>query len=266
MVKFMFNELTWAEVNDFAREGKVVLLPVGAIEQHGPHLPLDTDNVGAEAICRRAAQREPSLLVCMPTVHYGFNEQGLDFPGTISITENNFVGYIFDLCASLTRMGFRKIVIVNGHGGNACFLEAAARLVTARTPALAAMVGLFGLGQRAVEEAHIDMEGGHAGDLETSIYLACAPNLVKMELRIRETPGARGRWFWGGLAGHGAVRMMNHASRLTVSGVAGNPTDASAEKGEAFLAAAVDDLIDLAREFQALPIKPRISHLLGAEG
>ena len=266
MRKFKFNELTWEEVNECVREGRVVLLPVGAIEQHGPHLPIDTDNVGVIAVCERAAEMEPSLLLCMPPIHYGFNEQGLDFPGTISITENNFVGYCYDVCASLARMGFTKILIVNGHGGNTALLEVVARLVTARTPALAAMVNVWELAREAIEKHKVSTRtrlGDHCGEVETSVYLACAPELVKKEkMRAEFPPDKPGRWFWGGISGYSSVRMMNIASRLTTSGVFGDPTHASAEKGELFISAAVKNLIDVAREFQALEIRPRVSHLI----
>lgn len=264
--KFLFNTLTWPEVNESVREGRVVLLPVGAIEQHGPHLPLDTDNVGVVTVCERAAEREPSLLLCMPPVHYGFNEQGLDFPGTISITEHNFIGYCYDVCASLARMGFNKILVVNGHGGNTALLEVVGRLVTARTPALAAMVNYYELTKEAVEKhKESDWPGSvdHGGEYETSIYLAHAPNLVKEELMQRGEPfGKRGRWFWGGISGYSSVRMMNVVGRMITSGVAGDPTFASAEKGEAFIAAAVENLIDVAREFKELEIRPIVSHLV----
>ena len=200
--KSLFSTLTWSEVNECVMAGRVVVIPVGAIEQHGGHLPLDVDDVAARTVCERAAAQAPSLLLCMPTVHYGFNEQGLDFPGTISITENNFVGYCFDIGSSLARMGFRKILYVNGHGGNSALLEIAVRLLTARTEALAAMVNWWDLAQKPIQQlAKERFPGGitHCGDVETSIYLATAPELVEMELAKEEMPpGEPGRWFWGG--------------------------------------------------------------------
>ncbi|HID87532.1 MAG TPA: creatininase family protein [Anaerolineae bacterium] len=167
-------------------------------------------------------------------------------------------------------MGFTKILIVNGHGGNTALLEVVARLVTARTPALAAMVNYWELTAEAVDKyKESDWPGrvDHSGEFETSIYLAYAPALVKKKLMRRGEPfGKRGRWFWGGISGYSCVRIMNLVGRLTTTGVAGNPTFASAEKGRVFIQAAVENLIDLAREFQELEIRPRVSQLVTSEG
>jgi creatinine amidohydrolase len=265
MTKTLFRFLTWPEVNDCVRKGRIILLPVGAIEQHGPHLPVDTDNVAVSRICRSAASEAPDLLLCLPTVHYGFNEQGLDFPGTISITEHHFVGYCYDICASMSRMGFKKILVVNGHGGNVALLEVVARLVTARTESIAALANWWDLAAEVIARLRESPHPGaidHAGEVETSVYLACAPDMVKRDRFERETPGTRGRWFWGGVSGFGVVRMMNVASRVTTGGTFGDPTRSSADKGDQMLRAAVENLIDLAREFRDLPIQPRVSHLV----
>ena len=235
--KYLFNTLTWAEVNDCVKAGRVVVIPVGAIEQHGGHLPLDVDNVAATTVCQRAAQQAPSLLLCMPAVHYGFNEQGLDFPGTISITEHNFIGYCFDIGNSLARMGFRKVLYVNGHGGNSALLEIAARLVTARTDALAAMVNWWDLAQETIQQLALDRNRGgitHCGDAETSVYLATAPDLVRMDLAREESPaGEPGKWFWGGSSMFSAVRMMNVASRITEGGRGRQPYGGLGREGRA---------------------------------
>ncbi|MBI4277003.1 MAG: creatininase family protein [Armatimonadetes bacterium] len=265
MVEPLFRRLTWEEVNGRVREGRVILLPVGAIEQHGPHLPVDTDNVAVARVCTEAASRAPDLLLCLPTVHYGFNEQGLDFPGTISVTEDHFIGYCYDVCASVARMGFKKILVVNGHGGNVPFLEIVVRLITARTGSVAALVNWWDLAADAIARLRESPHPGaidHAGEVETSVYLACDPGMVKRDRLTREVPSVRGRWFWGGASGFGAVRMMNVASRITTGGTFGDPTHSSAEKGGQMLQAAVENLIDLAREFRDLPIQPRVSHLL----
>jgi creatinine amidohydrolase len=267
MGKFEFRSLTWEEVNEAVRREPVVLLPVGAIEQHGPHLPLDVDNLGAETVCLRAAEKVPELLLVMPAVHYGFNEQGLDFPGTISITEQHFVGYCYDICGSLERMGFRKILLVNGHGGNSALLEVVARLVTARTEALAAAVDYYFLAKDAANEVReSSFPGGmtHAGEFETSVYMALAPHLVKTERIQKELLGGgeKRRWFWKDLLDGPPVKTMNVVSRLTQTGVAGDPTVASPEKGALLLAAAVENLVDVAREFKSLPIGSRRSHLV----
>jgi creatinine amidohydrolase len=264
--KFKFNELTWAEVNECVKEGRVVLLPVGAIEQHGPHLPIDVDNVQAVETCNRAAAAEPSLLLVMPPVHYGWVGLGLDFPGTIHISAEHLIGYTTDICLSLARMGFRKIILVNGHGGNQAALEVAARQAMTASDIHVALVTCWRLGKEAVDkyrESRFPGGMAHACEYETSTYMACRPELVKTDLIKKEMyEGKPRRWFWGDLTADSPVRMMDVASRITVSGLAGDPTLASAEKGEAFLEAAANDLIEVAQEFRAMPIKARRSHLV----
>jgi creatinine amidohydrolase len=267
MDKFEFRSLTWDEVNEAVRREQVILLPIGAIEQHGPHLPLDVDNLSVETVCLRAAEAASDLLLIMPAVHYGFNEQGLDFPGTISITEQHFIGYCYDICGSLARMGFRRILLVNGHGGNSALLEIVARLVTARTEALAATVDYYMLAKDTADQIRESpFPGGmtHAGEFETSVYMALAPDLIKTDRIQKEllAGGQKRKWFWKDLLDGPPVKTMNVVSRLTRSGVAGDPTVASAEKGELLLAAAVENLVDVAREFKSLPNTPRRSHLV----
>lgn len=267
VAKHLFNTLTWAEVNECVAERRVVLLPLGAIEQHGPHLPIDTDNVGVIAVCERAAAAAPSLLLLMPPVHYGWVGLGLDFPGTIAIGTSSYIGYITDICLSLDRMGFRKIVLVNGHAGNRSFLEAAARQTMAAGKSHVAMVSYWDLARESVgrlRESPFPGGMAHSCEFETSVYMACRPELVKPDLLQKEMyEGEPRRWFWGDLMADSPVRMMEVAGRLTASGVAGDPTLASAEKGEAFLEEAAANLVGLAREFQSLPIRPRVSHLVG---
>ncbi len=267
--KFRFNELTWQEVNECVKERRVVLLPVGAIEQHGPHLPLDVDTVQTQETCERAAAAEPSLLLTMPPVHYGWVGLGLDFPGTIHISADHFIGYVTDICVSLARMGFRKILLVNGHGGNVAALEIAGRQAVSVTGAHVALLSVWRLGKDIVDRyRESPFPGGmaHACEYETSTYMACRPELVKTDRIEREMyEGEPRRWFWGDLTAESPVRMMDVASRITNSGVSGDPTTASAAKGEAFLQAAANDLVEIAREFQAIPIKPRRSHLVSPD-
>src|SRR5579884_1051439 len=101
----LLAKMTWEDVNDAVSARRVVLVPVGAIEQHGPHLPIDTDNLSVTAVCERAAEAAPDLLVCAPPIHYGFNEHNMDFPGTVTVDADHFVHYCTDVAKSFGRMG-----------------------------------------------------------------------------------------------------------------------------------------------------------------
>src|SRR3712207_770590 len=94
-MQHLYAALTWSEVNEAVAARKVVILPTAAIEQHGYHLPVDTDNVAVTAICEAAALASDGAALCMPPVHYGFNDHNMDFPGTISIKMQHFIDYCF---------------------------------------------------------------------------------------------------------------------------------------------------------------------------
>ena len=128
MPEWRYEKLTWPEVRQAAQEEKAILLPVAAIEQHGPHLPIDTDNMAALAVCERAAEAAPDKLLCAPPIHYGFNEHNMDFPGTISVQAQRFIDYCYDVAVSFAHHRFPIILFVNGHASNDPLLQVSARL------------------------------------------------------------------------------------------------------------------------------------------
>src|SRR5439155_9276625 len=96
-----FNRLTWPEVNDAIAQQKVVILPTGSTEQHGPHLPLDTDLFLVESVCRELARRAPDKVLVLPGVPYGLNMHHFDFPGTIHIEPQHFIDFCVDVTKSV---------------------------------------------------------------------------------------------------------------------------------------------------------------------
>lgn len=167
-----------------ARGRTTVVVPFGALEQHGPHLPLDTDAVLGDRLGPMLAERLDAL--CAPTIRVGCSWHHLAFAGTLSIRPETLLMIVEDLVDSLTRHGFRRIVLLPTHGGNeGPLLEAAQRSqrdgVTIIVPSLRATVQA--LLSRAKRRGAVPGDaGGHAGELETSLLLALAPNLVKVDL------------------------------------------------------------------------------------
>lgn len=259
-----FRELTWPEVNEAARRGPCLLIPVGAIEQHGPHLPVDVDNAITEHLCEEAARRSGGDVLVLPAIHYGYNAHNMDFPGTVSIRMEHFIAYCVDVGASLASQGFRHMFFVNAHGSNAPLCDLVGRRLTVECDVLAGAINHWELGWDFIGP---ELEGGpfaadHACEWETSEYLAIRPDLVRMDLAVDEIPAHRGgaRWLYPGLEGQKWVHFMNHWSRMNDSGVAGTPTLATAEKGQRMLEGTIDRLVTVAREFRQMPIAPRIDH------
>jgi creatinine amidohydrolase len=253
--------MTWPEVNDAVRARRVLVLPVAAIEQHGHHLPVDTDNLNVIHIAEQAATRSPELVVAAPPIHYGYNEHNMDFPGTVSVRMENLLNYYFDVGESYARMGFERLILLNGHGSNAPIVELAVRRLTVYTSALAAGISWWDL---IVDELHRvchmdDRAVDHACEWETSAYLHIRPELVQMDKAVDERAIDCGgsSWMYSQIGMPAPVRFMNWWSKFSASGVNGLPSLASAEKGRAMVEAAIERLTRIAAEFRDAPELPR---------
>ncbi len=267
MEKIYYDHLTWPEINEAAKAGKVVLLPIGSTEQHGHHLPLDTDNFLARSVCEVAARHAPREMLVMPTIPYGYNEHAQDFPGTIHVTYEHFIAYCLDVCKSVAYAGFDRIVIVDGHGSNEHLCEFIARRATLETDALAASCLWVNL---AVEEFNSVRESGpggaaHACELETSAYLYLDEGRVQMDRAEDHYGGAAGREGSRFLSVDLArplppMKIVQWTSSATPNGVSGAPTLATREKGKVVVEGAAENLLAFVREFRALKKGKRVDH------
>src|SRR4029078_10915326 len=113
-----FNRLTWPEVNDAIEMQKVVILPTGSTDQHGPHLPLDTDLFLVESVVKELARRAPDKVLVLPGIPYGLNLHHIDFPGTIHVEPQHFIDFCVDVTKSVAYHGFKRIAVINGHGSH----------------------------------------------------------------------------------------------------------------------------------------------------
>lgn len=259
-MKYLYEEFTWEEIRGVVRESRVVLLPVGSIEQHGPHLPLKTDILLAQAFCLEAGRRAPSDIVVMPPISYGFNEHHMDFPGTIEIDGETFIRYLLCVTKSLARHGFRKILLVNGHGSNNPFLDIVARGTIIETEALCGTFMPYSLMRDFIAKISECQWNSHACEVETSLLLYLAPELVKMEKAKKEIGFPITKFHWRSLTKPSPLNMMDIWSRISETGIAGDPTLATREKGEKIFEAGVTALIDLVKEFKERKISVKKDH------
>lgn len=269
-MKYRYAEMTWPECKVAADQGRVAVVPVGTYEDHGHHLPIDVDVVLSSEICERAVARIPDEAVLAPAVTHGYSPHHMDFPGTITIKWDTFVNYVRDVCCSLAHHGFTRILLVNGHGSNAPLVEMAARLTILETEGrvLCANVNHWGL-RKAREVGKVVREsdfGGtsHAGEFETSLYLALKPELAQMDKAVDERSPLPASFQTDLLAGKRAdgsiATLMPYWSTMSVSGTRGDATKATREKGEKFLEAGIEGLIELVRELKSTEIRPRQDH------
>ncbi|MEV6276880.1 mycofactocin biosynthesis peptidyl-dipeptidase MftE [Nocardia sp. NPDC051832] len=207
------SDLAWPEVGARAEKGVILAVPVGSTEQHGPHLPLSTDTDIAVEMCRRLAARRPDVLVA-PAIPYGSSGEHAGFPGTLSIGQAALELLIVELCRSATDT-FDRIVLVNGHGGNAEPLQRAVRLLREESRDVRLWVTRY----------HGDL---HAGRSETGMQLALDPLRVRPELAEPGDQRPISEIF--PLLAAGGVRAVSP------NGVLGDPTPATPEEGARLLA------------------------------
>jgi creatinine amidohydrolase len=269
-MKYRYAEMTWPECSAAAKAGRVAVLPVATYEDHGYHLPIDVDVVLATEISERAVALIPEEAVLIPAVTHGYSPHHMDFPGTITIRWDTFINYVKDVCLSLAHHGFTRILIVNGHGSNAAPLEMASRLTVVETEGkvLCASVNHWGVRKLREEGKKIRTSdyGGtsHAGEYETSLYLALRPDLVQMDKAVDERsplpPSFQNDLLAGKRPDASLANLMPYWSTMSVSGVRGDATKATLAKGEQFLVAAVEGLVELVREFKTMTLPPRQNH------
>jgi creatinine amidohydrolase len=267
--EFRYEKLTWEEINEAVALGKIPIVPIGAVEQHGPHLPLDVDMLLSSSVARATAERCAEKALVLPSVAYGYTGHVMDFPGTVNIHYQHFIEYVLDICKSLAYHGFKKIFLLNGHGSNMPNLDLVARRCNLETDAQCAFTSwwLFLTVDRDFLPRWRESEypGGcaHAGELETSVYLHLCPNDVRRD-RVRSGKIAfndrHPRFWYTDLFGSGPVQITSWTSTYLEEGVAGEAELATAEKGKAAFDEAVTRFSEFIGEWHAAPAPQRAGH------
>ncbi len=227
---YLWAELTWQEAERRTKETDIALLPVGAIEQHGHHLPLDVDAYDADYLSRKVAEAcsDPKPLV-LPLVSYGVSYHHDDFPGTISISNEAMAKFIYDIGISMARNGIKKLVIINGHGDNAPTLNYAAQMIN-RDTGIFVCVDTGETSDSDIDPLATTHNDVHAGEIETSTTLAIRPELVQMDKAKNTTLQFSNRYLNFSSKNH--VPWYVQTKKISEDGVMGNPTVATAEKGK----------------------------------
>jgi creatinine amidohydrolase len=254
--EYRYNRLTWEEMNEAIRMQKVVILPVGSTEQHSLHMPLDTDIFLAESVCLEAGRRAADRILVLPPIAYGLNRHHIDFPGTIHIEPEVFIAFCLNITKSVAYHGFEKILLVNGHGSNHPLVDLVARKTVLETDSLCGALTYITLARDTFEEIRETEVLAHADEFETSLYLYLAPERVQME-RAVAGDDVRGHFATSDSTLDYPVRFNDYWGRWTTTGVHGDPTAATPEKGELLFETIVSKLVDIVDEWRAWPIAER---------
>lgn len=240
------------EIREAADAGGLALLPTGAIEQHGPHLPLDTDSFTAFTVSARAADqvREFPVLV-LPPVWWGLSPYRMVFPGTLSLRAETLLEVIVDIARSVAHHGFSQMVIVNGHGGNDGLIQAAA--VKASSDGFqVAVLSYWNLIPDVMRALSTRDEGaiGHAGEMETSIQLHLQADCVELkEVQPEQCLDLGARGAVVARAGARSVYLPPNPRMESPHGVYGASHAGTAEKGRQLVEAAARQLAEFLRAF-----------------
>lgn len=247
--EILFNHLTREELKARAADSLVVL-PVGATEQHGPHLAVGTDTFAVEHIARAAAATvtETIPVLVAPTLPYGSSHHHLPFGGTMSLETETYYRVVSDLVESLITSGFRKVFIVNGHGGNKELVELVVRDLALRHPVALAAASYWTIAQDALTASGVDFPNipGHASAFETSVILALNPALVREPRPSREGAAAT-----TGRRPNSAYRAEFHGSWTRIDGYTDSPAAGTAARGQSALNAIVPAVAQALLDFFA---------------
>lgn len=248
----LIEHLTWNEIRKV--EDGVFLVPLGSLEQHGPHLPLITDTAIISAVSNRAEERDPARVILLPTQWLGHSPHHRRF-ACVSLDLYPYVSMICGICESLVELGARKILLLNGHGGNDVPCRAALRELKSkyanRPEIYIVYAAYWSLAANQMSAIRTSPPGGmgHAGEMETSVMLVLHPQWVRLEGAAADGPFAQGPFRVRDLLRAQPYYIVNEFDEVSRTGTIGMPEQATKEKGEQFLEAAVQSVNAFIAEF-----------------
>jgi creatinine amidohydrolase len=243
------GEMTTLEAAEAVRASPLVIIPAGAFEQHGPGMPLATDTIRAEHVAELVALELAGSAVIGPSVPVGVSPHHLAFAGTVTLTTTTLAAVVREYAGSLHRHGWRKILVITGHGGNNATLTTVAQdLLTTHSDLQFAWTPLTSLAADVVAGMRVSEVHGHSGEAETAQMLHLAPHLVHTE---RLAPGTTHAGELDPVhqlslrGGHPTLTVRY--DRLSPNGVLGDPRNATREDGRAIVDAAVARIVAFTR-------------------
>lgn len=250
------GDYSWPQVQDLLARDPIVVIPVGAFEQHGHHLPLKVDAHLCGTVCEAAAGRASAAhpVVVTPTVWTGYSPHHRDFPGTITLDDTTFSAVVGQVALSLAGHGFGRIAILNGHGGNANLLKNLIQTLRYDHGVSAVTAAYWDFALKDLATWRQSEPGGimHACEMETALMLATAQDLVQMD-KAEDVQLHRSRFFGADLLAGGPVAAAASFKELSPSGVIGAPSLATRERGAALLEAMVVAVGDFLQDFAKWP-------------
>lgn len=229
-----WGDYTTVELKEFVQQDPVVLLPVGAYEQHGPHLALNTDMVIAERLCQAIVEKSSVPCAMLPPVWVGISEHHMKFCGSLTLRHETMAAFIYDILDGLGRSGIRRVLAVNSHGGNMVAVNEALTKAAQKYHGTFALLTYWHLIKDIVQEHRKSGFGGisHAGEMETALQLYLAPENVRKD-KIPKENNVKGGQFWSpAMFASNSISMYIPYDELSAEGHIGDPGSATSEFGQ----------------------------------
>jgi len=248
----LLAELSWPEAQKRFKEVDIALLPVGSIEQHGPHLPLDTDAFDAQYLAQKVAEAcsEPKPLV-LPLIPYGVSYHHEDFSGTLGISPKTLSDLVYDIGMGAARHAVIKLIIINGHGGNIPALQFAAQMIN-RDAHIFTCVETGETSEKDVNVITETTNDVHAGEVETSTALANRPHLVHTDKLRKYVPRFSSRYL--NFSSKRSVEWYARVAKISPTGVLGDPTKASRQKGKKIWDNMIKHLVEFVEDLKTMSL------------
>ena len=246
------SEMTWQEIDELDRS-TVVVVPFGAMEQHGPHMPMCTDALIGEAVASRLDTACGNRLLVLPMQWLGLSTHHMRFPGTITASPETFIALAFEIISSIAKAGFRKLLILNSHGGNVSALDVVATKCKTSFPQNTFLtVTYWNSAASDLAELRSSPLGGmgHACELETSLVMSERPTLVRHAKLAADGAWPVSDYLAKDMLKGGAASLTATFDEISATGTVGDPTTASAEKGERFFEVIVQHLAVLVKALE----------------
>jgi creatinine amidohydrolase len=248
----LLSEMTWKDIAALDRS-TIVVVPFGATEQHGLHLPLETDTLIGRELSTRLDNACNGRLLVLPTQWLGLSTHHMTFPGTLTASVETYLALATEIIGSIVHAGFQTVLVLNSHGGNASILDVVlTKLRTQHPQARITLVTYWNIARAQIGRLRESAVGGmgHACELETSLLLAAKPGLVRKELMQPD-----GRWSSSSFAARdmlapGSASVSRSFDEISENGAVGDPSTASARKGELLFAAIVEQLVRVVHELE----------------
>lgn len=249
------GRLSFSEVAEVAKTNPVLLIPMGTVEQHGPHMPVNADNMVAEFVATGASKQTGAFVA--PGINYGCSDIFRNFPGTISVRHDTLAQLLEEVCEGYIASGFRRLIFVNNHGGNEVIVERVARILRKRHGILVGSVYPWALGYALMRDQYEDVDKayGHGAEPETSAMLAMFPEDVTWD-RL-ETGTFQSFQGWSP-AGYSKVKVPGQSVPGTIyfesddiapNGVTGDGSNGTKEIGNVWIERVVGFAVDFIKEF-----------------